>query len=1408
MSNGRDIRIVRSSLSAFGLILAIGALLSAGASGAAWTIEGKTLSELGLSEETIASTATPLTIEVPKLSLKVECESEKGSGKVISPSTDEATMEMSKCKVVESKVCTVAEPIVLKVKTELLKKAGIVYDVLKPLTGEVIGTLTLKGELCALPKELKLTGSTAGQLSAEEQAVKQGLVFSKAIAEAAGTSMLAGANPAFLAGTSSRELSGLKNKGKKWGVCAVCSFSFNAEEGYGASNPAEPNVVRSFSGSGINLGSGDLFQAQNDLATEGRGPPLELTRYYNSQLAATAKSPGAFGYGWTSTYSATLTVDEKAETATVRNDNGSTVVFYLIGAGYKPAPWVQAKLAKEGTNYVYTLPSQAKLLFNSSGQLTKVTDRHGNAITLAYNGKSQLETATDGAGRKLTFTYNVGGQVESVKDPLGHLSKYTYESSNLATVKLPEEKPRWTFGYDASHQLTSLTDGRSHATIFEYDASKRVKLEKDALERKRSIEYPSGSEAKVTEPNASTTVAVFNSAFEPTAVTLASGTAIAAKTTSEYDSNFNLKKVTDPNSHSTEFTYDGEGNRTSEKDANENEAKWTYNGTHDVLTATTPKNETTTITRNAAGDAETIKRPAPGATTQETKFEWAENGDLKSETDPLGHKTSFEYDTYGDRKAESNAAGDKRTWTFNENGQPISEVSPRGNEAGKTPSEYETKIKRDAQGRAEVVTDPLGHETKYQYDGNGDLEALTNPNGHATTYVRDAVDQVIEVKAANGNTAKTAYDTMGRVKSKTDGNEHTTKYERNELERVTEEIDPLERKTVFKYDIGGNLKERTDAEGRITTYTYDPGDRLKEIKFSEEATKTISYEYGKDDEITVLKDGTGTTTNTFDELDRLKETKNGNAEVIKYGYNLGEQMTEITYPNGKAITQGFDAAGRLEKVTDWLGKETKFTYNRDSMPTATTFPTTSTNVDEYELDRADQIVKTTMKKGAETLASISYERDAAGQLKAATQTGLPGAAKPEYGYDTRERLTAGAGSTFEYDAAGNPIKVGATTYSYDAANELKEGGGTKYTFDKVGQRTAQTPSKGPATTYGYDQIGNLKSVTRKAEGEVKEIKDTYAYDGNGLRVSETINGTTTHMAWSMAGGQPLLLYDGTNYYLYGPEGLPFEQIASEAPTYLHHDQQGSTRLLTNSSGETKGTYTYTPYGATEGHTGTATTPLGYDGQYTSADTGLIYLRWRVYDPTGPAQFISRDPLSATTGEAYGYADQSPVNKTDPSGLCTCQEPGGGHGPRPPLYGMEEMYLIQHPYEPAPIGQGGLMGRRIYHPAQISRVRIQIASLGGGWRPVEGYPGVWRLPVGGLMFIGDPRNNVVMSFTGYYEWSARPPMASADPNGGVYYHQTLPRPPYVEGYPDTPRSYHETLPRPPRVEAYPGPAGPY
>jgi RHS repeat-associated protein len=111
-----------------------------------------------------------------------------------------------------------------------------------------------------------------------------------------------------------------------------------------------------------------------------------------------------------------------------------------------------------------------------------------------------------------------------------------------------------------------------------------------------------------------------------------------------------------------------------------------------------------------------------------------------------------------------------------------------------------------------------------------------------------------------------------------------------------------------------------------------------------------------------------------------------------------------------------------------------------------------------------------------------------------------------------------------------------------------------------------------------------------------------------------------------------------------------EQISNStgAVTYLHHDQQGSTRLLTGATGSVTGKCTYGAYGAPTCE-GASTTPLGYDGQYSSSDTELIYLRARIYDPAR-AQFLTVDPLEPVTRKPYAYAGDDPLDSADQTGL--------------------------------------------------------------------------------------------------------------------------------------------------------------
>lgn len=971
---------------------------------------------------------------------------------------------------------------------------------------------------------------------------------------------------------------------------------------------------------------------------------------------------GLWGWGWTGPYGTRLvlgTSEVGQETATVMEQNGSAVVFYKSEAGgYEQGGWVQARLVKEGSNYIYTLPDQSKLEFNGEGKLIKETDRNGNATTLTYNGSKQLEKVTDSTSRTLTFKYNEAGLVESIKDPLGHVVSYTYTAKGgLASVSI-EGKVRWEFEYTATvpYLLIGMTDGRKHTITREYDGSHRVIKEVEAgHERKWSY---GTKETTITEPNGAETVDTFNAANEPTKVVEAKGTGSERVTEYEYSgTTLLLTKKTDPNKHVTEYGYDEEGNRTSEADPNGDERKWEYDKKHDVIKETSPEGEATKLKLTEAGLPEVVERPA-GAETQKTELKYDAYGDVTEVVDPLGNKTKYTYDAHGDKEIEKDAEGGERKWKYNEDSQETEETSPRG---------YVTKTERNNYGLPTKVTDPLGHIIEIKYDANQNIESETDGNKHTTKYEYDTENLPIKVTKPNGDITETGYDAEGKKTSYTDGNSHTWEYKRNKLEQVTEEKNPLGKIWKKTYNKAGPIETLEDPEKHTTTYSYDETNRLSTIKYSTGKPSEVTYSYNKDSKVTKMKDETGTTENTWDKLDRLTEYKNGAGKTVKYEYNLANLPAKITYPNGKSIAREYDKDNRLSKVTDWKSHATTFKYNADSKPASTTFPAESENKDEYVYNEADQMTEVKMLWKGSVDAGAVYERDADGQVTKTTQKFAEGK-EPETitsVLDENNRLIENNGHAYTYDKGNNPTKSeGEAGYTYNEADQLKESPTAKYKYNEDGQRTKLEPKNSePATTYSWDQASNLTSFDREKGAKQTEVHEATSYDANGLAQELTENGTKYKSVWDTAEPIPMVLEYETSTgaeeasFIYGPEDLPIEEAFGANAIYLHHDQQGSTRLVTYwEEGAIVGWKSYGPYGNVLESAGDAT-PLAYDGQPFDPETGLAWLGARKYD-TNTGQFTSIDPALEHTGEPYSYVGDNPENGSDASGLCaTSSGPG-------------------------------------------------------------------------------------------------------------------------------------------------------
>jgi RHS repeat-associated protein len=240
---------------------------------------------------------------------------------------------------------------------------------------------------------------------------------------------------------------------------------------------------------------------------------------------------------------------------------------------------------------------------------------------------------------------------------------------------------------------------------------------------------------------------------------------------------------------------------------------------------------------------------------------------------------------------------------------------------------------------------------------------------------------------------------------------------------------------------------------------------------------------------------------------------------------------------------------------------------------------------------------------------------------------------------------------YTYDAVGNrssqmvdlgPGEQVETTYQYDHANRLEYVDSQLYTWDYNGNLLADGTG-----TYAYDRANLLAGVSAPS------MVASFVYNGQGDRVQQTVNNTTTTYTLDLAGGLTQVLADGTHTYLYG-NGRIAQYSMWIGEEYFLGDALGSVRQLAaySNSGSVSLAKGYQPYGEVLDSAGNTATSYGYTGEWTD-NTGMVYLRARYYDPT-QGRFMSKDTWGGDMNQPMSYnawlfTYANPVNLTDPSG---------------------------------------------------------------------------------------------------------------------------------------------------------------
>jgi RHS repeat-associated protein len=599
-----------------------------------------------------------------------------------------------------------------------------------------------------------------------------------------------------------------------------------------------------------------------------------------------------------------------------------------------------------------------------------------------------------------------------------------------------------------------------------------------------------------------------------------------------------------------------------------------------------------------------------------------------------------------------------------------------------------TATSYDALGRPiqSVADSELGLlTTSIQYLG-GFQKRVTDPRGYTTTTAYQVFDEpsesaIASIAAPEGLNVAISRDVFGKPLAITRSGTYagapvsaTRSYVYDVNHQLCKTVEPEIGATIQQLDAANNVAWRATGLGLTSTstsacdwasvpgasivgYTYDARNRVTGTGFGD-GSPSIGRSYTPDGlPLTVVANSS---TWTYGYNNRRLLT----SESLAYGptYNIGRSydanahLSQLSYPNGAAVAYAPNALGEATEVGAYASS---VSYH----PNGAVAGYTLGNGIVHSLSQNTRGLPLVNRDAG--IVQDQYSYDANGNIGAIADQ-QEGVSSRSLGYDGLDRLTV----------ANAPGVWGAASYSYDILGNLRTSQvGSRNSIHRYGTNNlpnnllSTVETNGVYTGYAYDPRGNVTG--RGSQGYYFDLGNrmvtantvaSYTYDGWGRRISVTgSNGLYRVQVYSNAGQ---LLYSHSQQglsswltrYIYLGGKLIAETDSSAGTSYAHTDALGSPVARSNAAGQLTSRTRYEPYGATAAGSNPGSngfTGIGFTGHVNDAETGLVYMQQRYYDPIA-GRFLSVDPIvtDANTGGHFGryeYANSNPYRYTDPDG---------------------------------------------------------------------------------------------------------------------------------------------------------------
>ncbi|MEV8346462.1 RHS repeat domain-containing protein [Streptomyces niveus] len=572
-----------------------------------------------------------------------------------------------------------------------------------------------------------------------------------------------------------------------------------------------------------------------------------------------------------------------------------------------------------------------------------------------------------------------------------------------------------------------------------------------------------------------------------------------------------------------------------------------------------------------------------------------------------------------------------------------------------------------------TVTDPAGNTWTYTFDNRGQQTAVDDPDKGKSTTVYDTLGQAVSATDARNITLTTGYDELGRETDLKQGSTLLAKWTYDTVAKGQQTsssrfLDGKEYRTTTDsfndtyQPTSSTVTVPTEAGAVAGTYTWTFGYN----------TYTGLREWIRHPAVGNLPSERQTTVYTEGNLP-LKTTAGSITLVNSQEHDVFSRPVRTEYGTlGKKVYQS-------QVYDEHTGRMTRETTDKDLAPQ---------RIDDtaYAYDPAGNVTGITTASGqdaAKTVDAQCFTTDALGRLSeawttkapspdcqaapAAATVGGPDAYWQSYGYDAlgnrTELVEHGTGALSGADAT--------TTYTHPTAKT-----GLPHAVQQASVEGG--PNDGRTSTFAYDDAGNTtqrktatrtQDITWDAEGHLATLKDagkttSYAYDADGNRmITKDADGSTT---LTLPGGNELKVTssgakEATRYYTHGEETVAVR--TGQGFSFLLNDHQGTAMVSLSMTTLALTRRKQLPFGQlrseqSESFPGTRGFVSG-----TIDPTGLTHLGAREYDPL-LGRFLSVDPVidhdAPAQMNAYSYAHNSPVTKSDPTGLCPADLCGVGY----------------------------------------------------------------------------------------------------------------------------------------------------